>query len=149
MGAGTYANRRIVVMRVVLDTNVLLISIPTRSEYRPIFDALLNAKFELAISNEILSEYVELLERKANAIVATNIAELLLNLENVIRTEIFFNWRLIAEDADDNKFVDCAIATNADYIVSNDRHFRALKEIEFPKVEVIGIEEFLQLVVNG
>ena len=136
-------------MRAVLDTNVLLISLPTRSEYRTIFDALLNGKFELAISNEILSEYVELLERKANAIIAANIAELLLNYDNVVRTDIFFNWRLITEDVDDNKFVDCAIATSADYIVSNDRHFRVLKEIEFPKVKVIGIEEFLQLLANA
>ncbi len=131
-------------MRVVIDTNVLLISISTRSEYRPIFDALLDGKFELAISNEILSEYVEVLERKTNAIVASNIAELLLNTENVIRTEVFFQWELITEDEDDNKFIDCAIAANAKYLVSNDKHFRVLKGIEFPKVEVIRVEEFLE-----
>jgi len=131
-------------MRIVMDTNVLLISISTKSIYRPIFDALLNGKYELAISNEILSEYIEVLERKANNTVAVNIAELLLNSENVIRTEIFFSWGLIMEDEDDNKFVDCAIAANAKYIVSNDKHFRILKEIDFPKVEVVGIETFLE-----
>lgn len=131
-------------MLVVLDTNVLLISISTKSRYRPIFDALLNGKYELAISNEILSEYIEVLEQKANTLVAINIAEALLNIENVIRTEIFFNWGLIKEDEDDNKFVDCAIAANAKFIISNDKHFRILKEIEFPKVDVIGIEEFLE-----
>jgi putative PIN family toxin of toxin-antitoxin system len=127
-----------------MDTNVLLISISTKSIYRPIFDALLRGKYELAISNEILSEYIEVLERKANNTVAVNIAELLLNSENVIRTEIFFSWGLIMEDEDDNKFVDCAIAANAKYIVSNDKHFRILKEIDFPKVEVVGIETFLE-----
>ncbi len=126
-----------------MDTNVLLISISTKSRYRPIFDALLNGKYQLAISNEILSEYMEVLERKANTSVAVNIAEVLLNIENVIRTEIFFNWNLIKEDADDNKFVDCAIAANAKYIVSNDKHFKVLKEIDFPIVDVIGIEAFL------
>jgi len=131
-------------LRIVMDTNVLLISISTKSIYRPIFDALLRGKYELAISNEILSEYIEVLERKANNTVAVNIAELLLNSENVIRTEIFFSWGLIMEDEDDNKFVDCAIAANAKYIVSNDKHFRILKEIDFPKVEVVGIETFLE-----
>lgn len=135
-------------MRVVLDTNVLLISISSKSRYRPIFDALLNGTFELAISNEILSEYIEVLERKANTIVAVNIAEVLLNSENVIRTEIFFSWGLIKEDEDDNKFVDCAIASNAKFIISNDRHFRILKEVEFPKVDVIGIEEFLESLIK-
>lgn len=133
-------------MRVVIDTNVLLISISTKSEYRPIFDALLSGRFELAISNEILSEYVEVLERKANAIVASNIAQVLVNLENVIRTEIFFNWGFIKEDVDDNKFVDCAIAANAQYLITNDRHFGCLRDIKFPKVNVIGIEEFLKLI---
>ena len=131
-------------MRVVIDTNVLLVSISTKSRYRPIFDALLEGKYQLAISNEILSEYMEVLERKANATVATNIAEALLNSENVIRTEIFFSWGLIKEDEDDNKFVDCAIAANAKCLVSNDKHFRILQEVEVPKVDVVGIEEFLE-----
>jgi predicted nucleic acid-binding protein len=65
-------------------------------------------------------------------------------LVNVVRTEIFFNWGLIKDDDDDNKFVDCAIAASAKYIVSNDKHFRVLKEIDFPKIDVIGIEEFLE-----
>ena len=144
MGAGTYEDEIQPMMRVVIDTNVLLVSISTKSKYRPIFDALLNGKYQLAISNEILSEYMEVLERKANATVATNIAEALLNSENVIRTEIFFSWGLIKEDEDDNKFVDCAIAANAKYLVSNDKHFRILQEVEFPKVDVVGIEEFLE-----
>lgn len=135
-------------MRVVMDTNVLLISISRKSQYRPIFDAFLEGKFELAISNEILSEYVEILERKANSVVASNIAEVLLNRANVFKTEIFFNWRLIKDDDDDNKFVDCAIAANAKYIISNDKHFKALNEVEFPQMEVIGIGEFLKTILE-
>ena len=67
MGAGTYEDEIQPMMRVVIDTNVLLVSISTKSRYRPIFDALLEGKYQLAISNEILSEYMEVLERKANA----------------------------------------------------------------------------------
>ncbi|SFE37870.1 PIN domain-containing protein [Spirosoma endophyticum] len=46
-------------MRVVLDINVLLISLPVTSKYRPIFDSLKGGKFELILSNDILSEYHE------------------------------------------------------------------------------------------
>ncbi|MBC8180569.1 PIN domain-containing protein [candidate division KSB1 bacterium] len=46
-------------------------------------------------------------------------------------------------DEDDNKFVDCAISSNADFIVTNDRHFNILKNIEFPKVNVINVDDFL------
>jgi uncharacterized protein len=130
-------------MRVVIDTNILLVAIPSQSMYRPIFDALLAEKFELAFSNEILAEYTEILEKRTNTIVATNIGELLLNLPNAIKTEVYFNWQLILNDPDDNKFVDCAIAANAKFLVSNDRHFDALKTIDFPKLDVIRVDEFM------
>ena len=135
-------------MNVVLDTNVLLISLPTKSKYRPIFDALINGKFNLLLSNDILSEYTEVIERKANAIVASNIAEMLLNLDNLSKVEVFFAWRLIDKDPDDNKYVDAAIVGAADFIVSNDQHFKILKSVDFPKVNVISIDEFLSIILG-
>lgn len=45
---------------------------------------------------------------------------------------------------DDNKFVDRAIAAQAKFRVSEDRHFRILQEVDFPKIEVIGIKDFYQ-----
>ncbi|MDB5124316.1 MAG: hypothetical protein JWP94_2445 [Mucilaginibacter sp.] len=132
-------------MNVVLDTNALLVSIPSKSLYRPIFDALLNGKFNLVFSNEILSEYIEVIERKANAVVSNNIAEMLLNLDNLNKVEVYFEWKLIDKDADDNKYVDAAIAGAADFIVTNDQHFKILKSVDFPKVSVISIDEFLNL----
>jgi len=135
-------------MNVVLDTNVLLISLPTKSKYRPIFDALINGKFNLLHSNDILSEYTEVIERKANAIVASNIAEMLLNLDNLSKVEVYFAWRLIGNDPDDNKYVDAAIVGAADFIVSNDQHFKILKSVDFPKVNVIRIDEFLSIILG-
>lgn len=61
---------------------------------------------------------------------------------------IFYNWQLISNDPDDNKFVDCAIASQADYIVTNDRHFDILSQITFPKVEVISIQQFETILFN-
>ena len=130
--------------RVVLDTNALLISIGKKSKFRPIFDNILNGNIQLVVTNEILTEYVEIIERKANAIVANNIIELLIQLRNVEKVEINYNWGLITEDWDDNKFVDCAIAGQAMYIVTNDKHFGILTEIPFPKVETVSIQEFLR-----
>ena len=130
-------------LRVVLDTNVLLVSIARKSKYRPIFDSLLEGQFQVVISNEILTEYVEILERKTNANVAHNIAESILNLPNVEKVEVSYKWNLISADPDDNKFVDCAIAGRVKYVVTDDKHFNILKEIPFPKVDIISIEEFL------
>lgn len=135
-------------MVVVLDANALLVSIPSKSIYRPIFDALISGEFDLVLSNDILSEYVEIIQRKTNVTVSNNIAEMLLNLDNLNKIEVYFEWRLINQDPDDNKYVDAAIVGGADFIVSNDRHFKILKSVDFPKVNVIAIDKFLSLVVK-
>ncbi len=38
--------------------------------------------------------------------------------------------------------VDCAVASGAKYLVSNDKHFKVLKKVAFPKVETITANEF-------
>jgi predicted nucleic acid-binding protein len=57
----------------------------------------------------------------------------------------FYKWDLIIADPDDNKFVDCALNAGADFIVTNDRHFNVLKEIDFPPVQVIDIDSFKKI----
>jgi predicted nucleic acid-binding protein len=56
-----------------------------------------------------------------------------------------FHFNLISADPDDNKFVDCAIVANADYIVTSDHHYDVLQNIDFPKVHVIHPEQFINL----
>lgn len=41
-----------------------------------------------------------------------------------------------------NKFVDCAVAVDAEYIVTNDTHFNILKQIDWPRLTVIDTKEF-------
>ena len=135
-------------MRIVLDTNSLLVSIGRKSKYRPIFDALLEGKIKLLISNEIINEYVEKLEEKANAIVAENVANLLLRSPDVEKIEIHFKWSLITQDADDNKFVDCALNGKANFLVTDDKHFNVLKRIGFPPIEIIRTQAFLKELAN-
>jgi putative PIN family toxin of toxin-antitoxin system len=121
-------------------------SIPSKSRFRPIFDSITRGHFDLVVSNEILSEYIEVIENKASPVVAANIASLFTNLGNVIKVDVYYKWNLIEDDFDDNKFVDCAVASNARFIVTEDRHFRILKRVNFPKVDTIGIEDFLNFV---
>ena len=60
-----------------------------------------------------------------------------------------FHFHLIEQDKDDNKFVDCAIAANAQFIVSEDSHFKHLKNIPFPTVNVIRLGEFMNMLMLG
>ena len=129
-------------MRVVLDTNTLLVSIGRKSKYRIIFEALLEGRIRLLLTNEILSEYVEILEARTSPVVADNIASFLLRSPDVERTQVYFRWAAIYADADDNKFVDCALNGNADFIVTDDRHYRVLKTVPFPKIRVMRTREF-------
>ena len=71
---------------------------------------------------------------------------MILRANNVVRVDAQYRFRLIAIDEDDNKFVDCAIVANADFIVSNDKHFSELKLIDFPKVDVCALADFLKIV---
>ena len=134
--------------RFVIDTNVLLVSISSKSQYHWIFQALLNQNFEFSFTNEILSEYEEIISTKYSHAVAHNVIRTILLLPNAIQTVIYYNWNLIQEDQDDNKFVDCAVASNADAIVTHDKHFHILESISFPSVKVINVSELKNILCS-
>jgi predicted nucleic acid-binding protein len=62
--------------------------------------------------------------------------------KNVALVTPFFHWHLIYHDPDHDKFVDCAIAGNADYLITNDTDFNILKQLNFPKISVLSLQEF-------
>lgn len=72
---------------------------------------------------------------------------MLLTLSNVKKQDVFYKWNLIEVDKDGNKFVDCAVAGNADYLVSNDKHFNCLKSVEFPQLHLLTMDEFIKLLI--
>jgi len=128
---------------IVLDTNVLVMSISPKSSYRRIWDGFMRGEYVLCISNEIIEEYAEMLARLVNPSVSDYIIDAILTRDNIRLVEPHFRWRLIVEDPDDDKFVDCAFACGAKFIVSEDHHFDVLASVPFPKIEVLKINEFL------
>jgi len=67
-------------MKVVIDTNVLLSSVARSSKYRPIYDGIIQSKFVLAVSNDIIEEYAEVLERNITPEISENIMNFILKL---------------------------------------------------------------------
>ena len=126
---------------------IQIASLPPHSNYYWLYKAFENGKFEWLISNEVLAEYEEILA----TFYSSKTAELVLNIldvaPNVIYTDPFYKWNLIELDSDDNKFVDLALIGNADYLVTNDKDFSVLKNIPFPKVNVVNLNEF-KIVLN-
>ena len=95
------------------------------------------------VSNEILSEYEEILAIHASPEVAHNVVEAIARHPMTHYRESYYRFRLLADvDKDDDKFVDCAITANADYIVTEDTHFNILKQIPFPKLTILTLDEF-------
>lgn len=129
-------------MRIVLDTNVLLTVVSRKSKDHWVWEKFLDEEFTLCVTTDILVEYEEVIGRRANQVLAESILNALVHAPNIEFVTRYYEWNLITADPDDNKFVDCAVAAGAKFIVSEDRHFRVLRNIAYPKVEVRTIEEF-------
>ena len=136
-------------LRIVLDTNVLIVSLPSHLKYHWIFERLIQGHYELFVSNEILTEYQEQIARRYGLSYTEAQLDFLLLLPNVALVTPFYRWQLIPEDPDDNKFVDCAVAANVDYIVTNDKHFRVLRNLAFPPVRTVTLQEFEALLTSA
>ncbi len=132
-------------MLVVIDTNVLLISISRRSKYNWLFELIINKKIQVAFTHDILTEYEEQISLHWHPDVANNITRLLTELSTAYLTIVYYNLHLITADLDDNKFVDCAFAANADFIITNGGHFNVLRNIDFPSIPTLRVDEFKKL----
>lgn len=76
--------------------------------------------------------------------IASNIISAILNLPNTLQVQVYFHLKLIHQDPDDDKFVDCAFMSNAHFIVTQDHHYNILRDIDFPKINVIDIDSFIK-----
>lgn len=132
-------------MRIVLDTNSLIQSIPERSPYFVVWKSILDGDNILCVSNEILNEYTEIIQRLVGIDTAKYVIDALLESKYTELITPYYNFELITADPDDNKFVDCAIASNARYVVTNDKHFDVLRQIKYPVVDVITLKDFYNL----
>ena len=130
--------------RVVLDTNSLLVSLSKQGSAYPVWKGFQEGRYTLCVSTEILEEYEEVIARKTSPTVAENVLSYILGSGNVLRITPHFRMELITADPDDNKFVDCAFAANATYIVSDDTHYDVLRKISFPQILVLKLKAFIE-----
>jgi putative PIN family toxin of toxin-antitoxin system len=133
---------------IVLDTNCLLQALSERSKYYDVWESFVLGQYVLCVSTEILEEYEEIISSHMSPLAAKLAVEMILRAQNVLRVDAHFRFHLITADEDDNKFVDCAIVANAEYIVSDDRHFDVLSTVPFPRVEVKKLVEFQKELKN-
>ena len=135
-------------MKIVLDTNCLVVCLPVSSPYYCLWQAFRNKQITLCYVTDIINEYNEVLLRFYPQQFVNNVINELLLSFNVKKVNNYYKWNLITADLDDNKFVDCALNAGADYIVTNDKHFNILKDIDFPKINIIDIDTFKAYIIN-
>jgi len=134
-------------MTACLDTNVFLQIFGRRQPWYPILRALLDGRLTLAVSTAILLEYEEITIRLSGPqrwqeVVA--FLELLTQLHGNIRfVEPQYRFNIVTADLDDNKFTDCAIAAEADFVVTEDAHLNALRSAGH-KPQPITPEDFIR-----
>ena len=130
--------------RVVLDTNSLLAALARRGSAYPAWKGFQEGRYTMCVSTEILLEYEEVIARKTTPQIAANVLRVIIESPHTLSITPHYRWNLVKADPDDNKFVDCALAANATYIVSDDAHLDILRSIDFPALLVLRMKAFLE-----
>ena len=132
-------------MIVCIDTNVLLQARAQKHRFHTILRSCVLGRMQWAVSNSILTEYREILDGLGGPGASQtlhNLISIAAARDSILLVEPAFQFHIIAEDADDNKFTDCAIAAHADFIITEDRHFQPLTGAGY-KPQPITPDEFI------
>ncbi|HLD05237.1 MAG TPA: putative toxin-antitoxin system toxin component, PIN family [Candidatus Nanoarchaeia archaeon] len=134
-------------IRVVLDTNVLLSgTFWTGASYR-ILEWVDKGKIVLILSDSIFEEYNrivrsdEILDKKAYN--PERVESIIKLLQKALFVQPEEKLKVVKEDPDDDKFLEAAIAGRADFIISRDNHL--LKLQRYKKIKILTPDEFLSL----
>jgi len=132
-------------IRVVLDTNVIVSAHLNSEGYeRHVLDLVLARRLQLAASEIILAEYEGVLRRPKFGLTRRQVAtsvRLLRTASRIVRPQRELN---ITRDPADNRFLECAEAAKADYLVTgNKRHFPK----QWRQTLVVNARELLQWIV--
>ncbi len=133
-------------MRVCVDTNVMIQAFARGSPLVPLFKAIGSGQIGLALSTSILLEYEEIAFQQGGPQFASKIMTMLKLVSEVHDSVAWanpaFQFRVIAADEDDNKFTDCAITADADFMITHDSHFRPLRNSGY-KPQPVTPEDFI------
>jgi putative PIN family toxin of toxin-antitoxin system len=129
-------------MRVVADTNVLISAFLFRGLPGVFLDLGLGGAFSLVTSNALLDELDEKLSDKFAVPEAKAQAFLAQLKRKATVTNPSFALNVVSADPDDNRIVECAVAGEADFIVSGDKHLLRLGS--HAGIAIFTVRQFLQ-----
>lgn len=139
-------------MIVCVDTNVLMQAAKAGHPLHAIFTGWLQRKFKWAVSNDILTEYEEMLTQRSGRQRWLQFSRVLDLAEAqgslLIKAQPSYQFHIVTTDPDDNKFTDCAITVGADYLITEDHHFDPLADAGY-KPQPINPDEFIRRHLSG
>lgn len=134
-------------IRVVIDTNVLFSAVFKRVGFpAQILDLVARGILAPCLSDAILAEYLDVLARpvlRPHAARARRLLELMAAFAvRVIPTQTL----PLCSDRDDNRFLECAVAAEAEYLVTgNIRHFPK----DYKPVSIVTPRQLLERLIAG
>ncbi len=129
-------------IKVVIDTNVFVSSF-FGGNPRKIIDLWKSSQVTLCVSRPIVDEYVNVLRRLGlrNEIELDELLRLFAHGFHILFANKTPVLNVVEKDPDDNKFIECAVALRADFIISGDK---ALKEIrDYMGIKIQGPKQIL------
>jgi len=133
-------------MTVCIDTNVLLQARSKSNPRHPILRACALGQIKWAVTTIILAEYREVVSQLSGFsgwLTVVRYLEVVDALGNLLWAAPTFQFQVINNDPDDNKFTDCAITVHADYVITEDKHFAPLANAGY-KPQPITPEAFIE-----
>jgi len=130
-------------MKVVIDTNIFVSSF-FGGNPRRIIDLWKTEKITLCLSKEILDEYIEVLQR-IGLQDEDGLGELLSLFKrgfNMLFTTKTPKVKVVKDDPDDDKFIECALALKAEVIVTGDKAIEAVGE--YIGIKILTPQRFLK-----
>jgi len=129
-------------MKVVLDTNILISAIVFGGKPRQIFEAAIKGKIQLVLTEEIIEEMRRILEGKKFQY-PKEITDLIIHELEALAEIVKPKERItvIEKDPEDNRVLECAQESQADFIVSGDTHLLEIQD--YKRTKIVTPEKFL------
>jgi len=132
-------------MRLVLDANIFVSSFFWGGNPRMVMERIIEGIDELFVTKEILDEIEEVIGRPKFHVDKEEINYLLNSIEE-IGNRIIPKRQILngSRDKTDNKYIECGMAANVDYIISGDIHL--LELMEYGNIKIITAREYLEVI---
>ncbi len=129
-------------LKAVIDTNVFISSF-FGGILREIIEYWKNGKLTLCLSGEIVEEYIEVLDRIGlqDKKESQKLIKLFAENYNSIFTSTTPTLNIVADDPDDNKFIECAVALESKIIISGDKHLKNIRK--YIDIQILSSKEFV------